>query len=317
MPTELSILRNRGRHPHRDVNWRWLLAGYISDHRNFGGPELDDHAVVAAQLIQSAYKDHQSEEELAEMLRSGGEYVEAYTFWHTAKSMEFGGIDPLTIPEGKAEFKTVTPKSIEMAALEGMILTGAADDKIITPAGISPDGIRSYEELFFDVRSRLRNSSWIASAVVGTLHQSSPLMMIPALIRAYGYQSKSLDLVRQVAETFETELLSRAAVEEEPNRFFELDRRSTNAMRSAMTARMRPYNRYTYKEILESHNETAELDAKLKQNMGAQSEQDLRDAVNMLRQAMQTGYREAPTNFAEERMLGATPRLLVVNDNNG
>lgn len=316
MPDELDILRNRAGHPQRAPDWRWWLAGHIRDNPHFTGQENDDPALERAGMFQGLYKDHQSTAELSEGLRSGAEYAEAYQFWHIAQSAETEDQVRRGTDESKFEFKTVIHKRIELAELEGMILTGSSYEDIAGYAAITPAGIRAYEELFFDVRSRLRSSNWVTSVAIGSLHQGNPLTMIPALIRAYGYQSRSLDVTRQVADTFASHLVHIAA-DADANRFFDEDRRSTNSMRAALASRMRPYNRYTYEKIIEIQNDTLEVDAKLKLHQGAQAEQELRDAAKRIKDALDVGYRMEPTNFAEDRANGNGPRLLVVDNNPG
>lgn len=311
--TEIDILKNRAGHLRRPPDWRWQLAGYLHDRPTFVGPEIEDEGVIKAMLIQNAYRDHQSSEELAEMLRSGGPYIDAYTFW---QETSLGLASQPAPPDDKAEFKPLVSHAIDKAELEGMILTGKPIDEICEYAPLKGETLRCYEELFFDVRDRLKLSTWISNTVIGPLHQSSPFAAIPNLIRAYGYQSKSLTVVRQVAETFSAAVLAKIAVEEEPDRYFDEDFRSNGSMKAALASRMRPFNRYTYEKIMDVHNETREIDFKLRTGQGIKDEAELREAVRIFHKQLDIGYGEEPTNFADFRTMSG-PRLLAAGDDNG
>lgn len=312
MQAEIDILRDRGHHPRRAPDWRWRLARAINNtpYRRFRGNESDDEHVLAASAIQSAYKDHQSADELAEMLAGWGPVREAYEFW--TESHAQADADRQSAGTSKPDFQPVSMGVLQLATLEAYLLTGSPSSEISRYIPLTPAGVDAYEKLFFDVRSRLAMPGWISTAAIGPLYQTGPLTMIPNLTKAYGYYSRSLDVARTVSTTFNEALMQQNAGD--ADRLLNADRRATSAARAALAIRMMNLNYNTYEKIIELHNDTLETDAKLKLDAGTAAEESLLTAVEILRQQLDWSYGEAPTNLADQRLL-AGPGLKLVRSN--
>lgn len=131
-----DLFRLRPSNPHRPVNWRWLLAEYLQ-----GGNvkpaacQIDDAVTVAA-----------------ESLSETGE----------SKSLKtaFTSRDALTAHEIWFE------NGWDRCLLECWILTGIPLKEVAKQLGISHETVQAYHDLFFDLQSRTKSSSFLTHAVI-------------------------------------------------------------------------------------------------------------------------------------------------------
>ncbi len=72
-------------------------------------------------------------------------------------------------PAVESAYELKTNRPAERLFIEGMLLADADYAYIATMAGCSPDDVRAYHDLFFDVKTRLQSSAW----VVGNLFQGA------------------------------------------------------------------------------------------------------------------------------------------------
>src|SRR5438067_1928326 len=82
-------------------------------------------------------------------------------------------------------------------------------------------------------RDRLDRPGWVAANVIGSLHHGSVAALLPALVRAYGYYTRSARIVRAAATGFDHAAARRAA-RENPDRFFAADAVSAGGLKAAL-----------------------------------------------------------------------------------
>lgn len=247
----------------------------------------------------------------AAALLAAGDAGDAYAFWAAA---EAAALPPPKAPGGGPDDEDrpvpgssgpCSPMALAKAEVEALILAGKSPATISKVSGLSPEAAVWFEKWFFDVRDRLRRPGWIAANVIGPLHYGTPAMLMPALIRAYGYYTKSARVVRTVTSTFDGPASRIAA--KTPATFFKADAESASGIKAALAARLLPLNAKTYARVIELHHEALDVAARTTTDSGAESESKYRDALNELSGRISFDYNQPPTNLAETRL----PRLVT------
>jgi hypothetical protein len=194
-----------------------------------------------------------------------------------------------------------------MAELEAYILAGKSHERIAARTGLSADAVAWYEALWFDVRDRLKYTSWVLANVIGSLHQGTIATLLPALIRSYGYHSRSTRVIAAVASGFDRRTAAIAA--SDPDKFFAADATFAGALKANLAIRLLPLqDRRTYARAIELHQEATRIAADTAAHAGGDAENKLRAAVQELGQRMKFQYAKAPPpEQAEARLLRLRP----------
>lgn len=288
----------------RPVDWRWQLA---CDLRNNDSAALADQDiwVRTAAALQSAMDPGRSRAE-ADRLIAGLDpaAADAYGFWQLADQAAHQ--PTVTDPEYVRTYGPLTPRAIAQAELEALILADRKPATIAARTGLSVAAVNTYEALWFDVRDRLRCASWVLANVIGSLHQGSIGALLPALIRAYGYHTRSARIVAMVAGGFDPKLTRTAA--RSPETFFAQDALFAGALKANLAIRLMPLeDRRTYARMVELHQEATRIAAEGAVAAGDDDEHKLRAAVKTIGEQIKFRYGKAPPeDVSQVRLLKLT-----------
>lgn len=316
--TPSSLLALRPDHPFRPPDWRWELARL---RREGAVPRylsaVADPAVNHAETIQNGFDAAASVGDASAALNAvGPDAALAASFWlHTGAPEQPS--DPPPPPPGppaqggpparRAAQPPAHDLSLERPALEAYVLAGKPLEKIGPAFGLTPAAVRWYETFWFDVRTRRRQEMWVASNVIGPLHEGPPAVILPRLVRAYGYYTGSTRLVKALVSSFDRG--SAASAARDPANFFGRDARAAINMKAALAARMMPLTDRTYARVLEVHQEVADLELKAREAVGTASENTYKEAAAALFGRVRAEYGKVPTDLSAERMR-QRPRLV-------
>lgn len=140
----MSILTFRPDNVRRVPDWRWQRAGEVVDSGGRIVRRRDDALVREACKFRRLLARCQSDEDRLEALDACPELFEAWTIYDA-------GEDPI---EHRWE-------------LEARLLSGQSLEDISLATGTPINVIRCYEQMFFDVLSRLKHASLIIHSVIG------------------------------------------------------------------------------------------------------------------------------------------------------
>ncbi len=292
--TASELLTLRPTSPLRQPAWRWELARHLR-----GKPKLaqthDDPFVADAMALQRQIEQARTEDETAEVFLTGADPADAYLFWTAGTAAEVQG--PTAGPGNPAASGPLSAPALAQAELEALILADRPPAKISKVTGLSEAAVTAYEQWFFDVRSRLGRPGWISANVIGSLFDTSPLVLLPNLIRAYGYYTRSVRIVRTLVGGFDQAIARRAG--RDPGRFFGADAVTAGGLKAALAVRMMSVtDARSFGRIIELHHEAADLEAKFAGTGGggSESEDKFKAAFQVLRGKIERGYREVPTD---------------------
>lgn len=149
--------------PFRPPNWRWQRAQALC-HTNRPSSRLrDDVAVLKAREFLLAHEKCDDEWQLLAL-------SERYPALYPAREIY------------------ARPEQGQRGELEARLLTGDTPEEVAASMGLSPELVRWYEQLFFQVRDRLGNVSWIIHQVLGTAAYELSSQSAPeALWRLFAY----------------------------------------------------------------------------------------------------------------------------------
>jgi hypothetical protein len=274
------------------VTWRWETALYARARRE----NLDRHddGVKAAAKLQLAAERAGPPDVETDGTRYGP-LADAYGFWLSGSTARAHG-DDRTDPYVPL-FGPLSAEALAVAQLEGLVLTGLKPEGISKRTGLSVPAVAWYERLWFDVRDRLKRRGWVATAVIGTLHQGSLGSLLPALVRAYGYYTKSPRVVEAVVSGFDGPATRSAA--RSPEAFFAADALAAGGLKAALAVRLMPLtDRRTHARVIELHQEATKIAADAALVAGSENENQLRDAIGKLQTSVQFRYGKAPPGAA-------------------
>lgn len=276
MSPEFELLNLRPGSPFRPVTWRWQLAQQIRSGAPSRKKPYPDDKVRAAAEVQAGL-EHYSVEEKVRTLDQYPALGDAYAFWvsGSAARAETGpGGGPLS------------SAAMAQAEMEGLILAGKKPEKIAAHVGMDPESVSWYESLWFDVRDRRKHPGWIATNVIGSLHYGTPTTLIPALVRAMGYYTRSSRVVKSVASAFDG--VSARQAGNDPAQFFASDAVFSGRLKASLATRMYALDQKTYGRIIELHHEAVDLETKTKQLSGSETEAKYKDALNLFTKNLMT-----------------------------
>jgi hypothetical protein len=293
---EFEQLNLRPGSPFRPVTWRWQLAQQIRSGPPVRKKTYPDDQVRAAAAVQEGLEHYSTEEKI----RTLDEYPalgDAYAFWvsGSASSASSGpGGGPLS------------SAALAQAELEGLLLAGKKSDKIGAHTGMSAESVDWYEALWFDVRTRRKHPGWIAANVIGSLHQGTPATLIPALIRAMGYYTRSSRVVKAVAGSFDGVAARQSA--DDPAKFFASDAIFSGRLKASLATRLYTLDQKTFGRIIELHHEAVDIETKTRSMSGSENEAKYNDAFDMLRKNLST---KTAYGWGDSGQIVPTPRLAI------
>jgi hypothetical protein len=296
-----DILACRPGHPQRPPDWRWRLARLVLDNSRLPLP-APDHATTQAMRLLSAYNDASTEATKAEVLLKVPDAADAFAFWAAGT---VGGVAPpaTAAPDGTL----LADDAMARAGLEALILARQRPETVAKTVGLTAAAVRWYEAFFFDVRDRLGRPGWVAARVIGPLYHGVPAVLLPALVRAYGYYSRSGRVVRAVVGAFDA-ASSRAAAAADPARFFAADAVAAGGLKAALATRLAPFDARTYARMIELHHEAVDLETRAKP-VGGAIEESYKAALAALASGLEYSYGDPAMQGPPQR-----PRLVAAGD---
>lgn len=309
MPLPPEVLIERPTHPLRPPDWRWQLAAAVHEmspnDQDRIVPRLDPLVAVAYD-VQTHTRATQTDTQRAQLWANADPAAaDAFDFWTAATTSR-------AQPAGRGawDLGPLGPEPLAMAALDGLILAGRPAEKCGRYVGLSAAAVGWYEAWWFDVRGRLRSPGWVAANVIGSLHQGEVTTLLPALIRAYGYYTRSARVVKTAASGFDAAVAHRAG--RDVGRFFAADAAAAGALKAALVARMLPvHDPRTFARVIELHHEALDVEVKARQFGGSEDAARLKAAADVLVGRIETGYGAAPVDDDDVRRL---PRLVQAAD---
>lgn len=290
------ILVLRASHPLRPVGWRWEAARMIRNQSSVSNVRYPDPYTEDAALLQDMLNSSASPDDIANALFASGPQGDAYAFWSATWSGENDGGGPLT------------SVALMRAELEALILANKRPAYISKVIGISEDAVRWYERWWWDVRDRLKRPIWVAAHAIGDIHVGTPAVVLPNLIRAYGYYTKSARIVRAVTSTFDRPAALFAA--KDPSKFFSNDAVLSGSLKAALSTRLLPLNGNTYARVIELHHEALEAASKADAEVDDEIRIRYKEAISQLSNKIEHGYAKAPD---DPNMVNSTD--IVIHEN--
>lgn len=313
MAEELELWKTRADNNRRPPDWRWRVAQIINNspgqgESRFVGLERMDPLIKTVRDLQTMHTDVKTPiRAILARFEHDHPVAEAYELWAGSHSaIARADIADVNLKEYQ---RTPVVELLELARLDGLILARTRPQIIADIYAVSVDGVRMYEEIFFDVRDRLRAVSWVASNVIGTLYQAGPITILPRLIRAYGYYLRSRRVVNEVASVFNAPEMRKIA-RENPDQVYYKGCLATQAMKADMAIKAKVVDKMTHDSILEQHREALESAAKIGLTQKTGAEQQLLEAIGIVSGKTIWGYGNAPTNYENLRSL-PPPELIT------
>ena len=137
------------------------------------------------------------------------------------------------------------------AELEARILANDNPERMSTVTGLSEQAIQNYEQMFFDVRSRLKCSGFILHVIIGTaLHRGFTERDYQILWKFYGYTYGPDVLEALITQRIPSDLQGT----------FRDDEISSILRKSVLAARTVPVNTFTQMDLLNVRSKFLEVD---------------------------------------------------------
>lgn len=277
----------------RPPDWRWDLARQLNDRRASKDDKAAhrDPSVTAAVKLQDIIdKGMTDAQRLAAYTSVDPDQADALVFHQRSAVAE------LAVPAEESKdypmAGPLTADALARAQLEGLVLARKTPEFIAKRVGISSRAVEWYERWWFDVRDRLDRPGWVAAHVIGSLHQGSPALLLPALVRAYGYYTRSTRVVEAIAGAFDGPAARQAA--RDPAKFFAADAVSAGGLKAALAVRLMPLTRKTYARVMELHHAAMGVAIKTGQTDESEAEKKYAVAARQLLDRADRKYREAP-----------------------
>lgn len=304
----------------RPPAWRWelarLLVGNLPTPDRYSTPvhHHDPEVESAARTLQLLEKPGIDEDERLDNFGAIHPHqADAYVFYDSAV---FAAVTDPVLPAGSGESHPMvgplTAEAISRAQLDALILAGKSPDRIANIMGLPEAVVTQYESWWFDVRDRLKHKGWVAAKVIGSLLQGPPALILPALIRAYGYHTKDSRIVNRVVSMFDSKTTRNMA--RDPVTFFSKDAVAAGGLKAALAVRLMPLGSKTYAQVMELHHDAMEIAAKSGQGAASESEEMYRGAAHSIFGRIEHGHRMAPVEVVPELQ---APRLVIPAEETG
>jgi len=303
----------------RPPAWRWELARLLTDRRVGRDPVIhaDPDVTAAAHMQDLTAVDATTAGQVEAYLSVPQHQADAYVF-HSRTRLA-GDCDPPkpadpALAEDYPMHGPLTAEAMARAHLEALVLARKSPEAIAKHVGLTPEAVTQYERWWFDVRDRLPRTGWVAHRVIGSLHQGPPHILLPALVRAYGYYTRSTRVVQTVVGAFDP--VQARAAGRDPARFFASDAVAAGGLKAALAVRLMPLTRRTYARVMELHHQALEVATKAGQAGGTDEEQKYKTALGELFGKVDHRYRQAPVELPPVAA-GPLPRLVEVAEDAG
>jgi hypothetical protein len=231
-------------HPFRPVDFRWERARLLREAgKRFGALKKEDDWVKLAFKFQKDFGKCKDDFDRYRLMEREPDIYFAYTI----RSMD-------------------EKKQPMMQEIEARILADEAFDKIADRCGCSPLTIEIYENLFFHVTDRLKNTSYILHQVMGpTIYKGFGEKDYNLLWKLYGYFCGS-----KVLDALTTTFINPTKPEnaEQVNALFVDDTKQVMKMKAAIAARTVGVNQFTQLSILEMYTKFLEIEKELGEGGG-------------------------------------------------
>lgn len=273
---------------YRAVTWRYELASALVDSTAHGirNPPADEITHQLAWLLADSHEFLS-----IDMIRVYGGIGEAYKLF----------VDKVASRAAGSELYGSALMALE---LETMVLAGARSATIATSVGLTVDTVEAYEKLFFDVRSRLNMTAWVCGTVLEPLRvvaEDEKLqlhVLLPRLVRAYGYLAKNYNLAKLFLRTIDSKGIRAGAKSGGAKEAALADLIGVSVQQAVLATRMiDPSNPRVYRTLMETFAKISES-ARERGAEGGEDKEVYRNAVQKLFQAVEWGCTNDPTQPA-------------------
>lgn len=192
---------------YRPPNWRMANAAALLAAAGGVLPPADELTHQLAWLMADEQEFVENPEALAAVRAAHGPLARAWTLNAGLRAAENAA--------------AVTGLSLAAAEVEALVLAGAPTDRVAEITRLDGPTVDAYERAFFDVRGRLGRTAWICGEVLKHLNardfvESNNVTVVVEkivlnLARAYGYHTKSLEMIRYFLSGMDGRSVRRAA----------------------------------------------------------------------------------------------------------
>lgn len=225
--------------PQRPVDWRWERARIIREQGNRFRDKNTDEWTKKALVFQRAYS------------KCENDYAR-YDLMCKMPSLYFAfNLRSTTANAGK---KVIGMKD----EIEARLLADESPEEIADRVGCSAETIDYYEKLFFNVKDKLKYTTYILHQVIGpAIHRGLYEREHDLLWKLYGYFCGSR-VIDALTTTFTNPIKPRTT--KEVDAMLVDDTRETMRRKAAMAARTVPVNEHTQLAILQTYAQFLEIE---------------------------------------------------------
>lgn len=234
------MFRYRIDHPYRPVHWRWERARLIKELGvRLPGKTRDDKWTVTAANFRGLKDACQDEVAIFELYERYPEIAMAYELWDETSYNETGRAHPLRYE------------------IEARILARESAESIAAKAQLSPETVRWYEKVFFNVVDRIDNKMYIFHQVIGDkIQRSLNDSDYATLWKLYAYVRGSAMLDFLITTFTDWTKTPGDKIEQS----LADDYRQTMKRKTTLAARMMGVNSYTQDRLIELHTKIVEVE---------------------------------------------------------
>jgi hypothetical protein len=138
---QLGLAHLSPANPRRPLDWRWLRAGYLLDHGRRWSRRRDDGPTRRAKLFRAALRRSRGEADRRSLARRMPDVAGAYVIYRDEEATRW--------------------------QVEARLLADTPGDAIARDCGVPAGAVDAYEQLFYNVKDRLRNRSYILFHAIG------------------------------------------------------------------------------------------------------------------------------------------------------
>lgn len=224
--------------PMRAPHWRWLRAvsidsGGVKASKNVDGPEGFKWIRRALRLKRHHAAAGSRPDVLYNLARLDPALFWAHSIW--------------------AEDKQPTRWEIE-----ARILAGETDEEIAKKAGCEADVIGAYESVFFNVREKLQNTTYIVNVVMAeAVTRGMTERQYDLLWKMFGYRGGPYVLDAMISKFSEIETPKKS---EDVSQFFQDAAINSMRMKASIAAMTVPINSHTQLSLLDSYVKYVEIE---------------------------------------------------------
>ena len=308
--TATDLLVCRPSHPLRPPAWAWCLAKEFRNAPDAFKRLAADESVAIACEMQTRLSNvvGQGIDAELEVLLQFGALADAYAFWVSGEP----AIPPPVLPTagGKKGYtpEVVGPNVLARAELEALILANKSPKAISKRTNLGEEAVSWYERLFYDVRDRLSRKGWICANAIGEIHQSKTAVALPALVRAYGFHTKSARIVSSIVSTFDS-VMTRDALAT-PGDFWRKDVKGTTGVKAGIAAKLMHFaGSDSLAAIIEAHHTAIDVETRSKLNSTSVGENKYKELVEQLQGKIDWEYRGEVTSLVDQRLKSLPPAI--------